>query len=189
LLAAALLWLPQVLSAASNDPASAGSVEQSKKSREGDTTLSVQTERLKYGCFYAREVSNWDALNRNYLIAYAPSKSRAYLVYFSPPSFELRSASIIGFEGRERICGKPGERLVVGSGIGRGPGMNYTIIDVWHLDKVRVEQLLENKKARDSAVAVPAGESPGAEVETDIKAVGDKAEKTDTDSTQMPDAD
>jgi hypothetical protein len=186
LLAAALLWLPQVLSAASNDPASKESVAQSTTPQEGDTTLSVETERLKYGCFYAREVSNWDALNRNYLIAYAPTKSRAYLVYFSPPSSELRSASTIGFEGRERICGKPGERLVVGSGIGRGHGMDYIIMDVWHLDKVRVEQLLENKKSRDSAVAVPAGKSPGAELETDIRTGGDKAI---TDSTQAPEAD
>jgi hypothetical protein len=186
LLSAALLWLPQVLSAASNDSASAESVAQSKKSQEGDTSLLVETKGLKPGCFYAREVINWDVLNRNYLIAYAPSKSRAYLVYFSPPSFEIRSVSTVGFEGRDRICGKTGERLVVGSGIGSGTGMDYIIMDVWRLDTVRVEQLLENKKGRDSDVAVPAGESPGAEVETDIRTGGDKAI---TDSTQAPEAD
>lgn len=148
----------------------AGEPDNDTKSRDN---LPVDTDGLKSGCFYAREVSNWDVLNRNYLIAYAPNKSRAYLVSFSPPSFELRSAATIGFEGGDRICGRPGDRLV----IGRSRGMNYSIMDVWRLDSATVERLQENKKARDSGAVAPAVESPGAKIETDIKTGGNNTQE------------
>jgi hypothetical protein len=125
----------------------------------------IDTGGLKPGCFYARELSNWDVLNREYLIAYAPSKNRAYLVRFSPPSFDVRSAAIIGFEGGDRICGRPGERLIVG----RSRGMGHMIMDVWRLDGITVDRLMEKKKTRETGAVEPAAESPGAKIETDIK--------------------
>ena len=135
----------------------------------------VDTGGLKSGCFYVRELSNWDVLNREYLIAYAPSKSRAYLVRFSPPSFEVRSASTIGFEGGDRICGRPGDRLIVG----RSRGMGHMIMDVWRLDGMTVDRLLEKKKTRETGEVEPAAESPGAKVETDIKGEGAPDKKED----------
>jgi len=129
-----------------------------------DYDLPIDTGGLKTGCFYARDVNNWQGLNREYLIVYAPSKSRPYLVRISPPSIDLRSAYTIGFEGRDRICGKPGERLVMA----RAAARNFTILDVWRLDADTNARLVESKKARDSGAIDPAA-SPGAEVETDIK--------------------
>ena len=148
----------------------AGVPDSDTKSRDN---LPVDTDGLKSGCFYAREVSNWDVLNRNYLMVYAPNKSRAYLVTFSPPSFEVRFAATIGFEGGERICGRPGDRLI----IGRSSTTSYAIMDVWRLDSATVERLQENKKARDSGEVAPAVESPGAKIETDIKTDGNNTEE------------
>jgi hypothetical protein len=145
--------------------------EDSELDAKFDQTL--DTGGLKPGCFYAREVGNWDVLNREYLIVYAPSKSRPYLVRFSPPSFDVRSASTIGFDGRDRICGKTGERLVVG----RSRGMGYMIMDVWRLDGVTVDRLLEKKKTRETGEVEPAAESPGAKVETDIKGEGEQVQE------------
>ena len=125
----------------------------------------INTTGLKAGCFYPREVANFDPLNREYLIVYAPNKRRAYLVAISPPSPELRGATALGFEGRDRICGKAGERMVTGRGMGRG----YSVMDVWKLDEATVDQMLANKKARDKPDVKPAAESPGAEVETDVQ--------------------
>jgi hypothetical protein len=142
----------------------------------------IDTGGLKSGCFYAREVTNWDVLNREYLIAYAPSKTRAYLVRFSPPSFEVRSAPTIGFEGGERICGRPGDRLVVG----RSRGMGHMIMDVWRLDDISVDRLLEKKKIRETGEVEPAKESPGAKVEIDIKGNG---EPDKNEGAVTPDAD
>jgi hypothetical protein len=133
----------------------------------------IDTGGLKSGCFYARELSNWDVLNREYLIVFAPSKSRAYLVHFSPPSFDVRSASTIGFEGGDRICGRPGERLIVG----RSRGMGHMIMDVWRLDGITVDRLLEKKKTRETGEVEPAAESPGAKVETDIKGEGKQVQE------------
>jgi len=127
----------------------------------------IDTEGLKPGCFYSREVNNWDELNREYLIVYAPSKNRAYLVNIAPPSMELRGAATIGFAGRDQICGKAGERLVVG----RGPavGRDSSVMNVWRLPAEQVEKMLENKKLRESPKVEPAAESPGAEIETDVQ--------------------
>jgi len=123
----------------------------------------IDTAGFKPGCFYAREVNNWEALNREYLLVYAPNKSRAYLMRFAPPSPEVRNAVTIGFGGRSRICGKTGERLVVGRG--GGPGREYTINNVWRLDSDAVDTLTDSPE--DKAVQ-PAAESPGAEVEADL---------------------
>jgi len=130
----------------------------------------VDTNGLKTGCFYPSDVSNWDALNPNYLIVYAPNKNRAFLVNIAPSSPELRNAISVGFEGRDRICGKPGERLVTG----RSVGNTYTILDVWKLDSDAVERLQDNKKQRESGVVEPSKDPPGAKVETYIKPNEDK---------------
>ena len=127
---------------------------------------SISTEGMKSGCFYVREVNDWEALNRVNLIIYAPNKSRAYLVTISSPAVSLRSSSNIAFTGvRNRICGRPGERLVVGVGTSR----EYAVMDVRRLDKEMLAGLLQNKEAAKGQTIEPADESPGAKVETDIK--------------------
>jgi hypothetical protein len=127
---------------------------------------SISTEGMKPGCFYVREVNDWEPLNRLNLIIYAPNKRRAYLVTISSPAVSLRSSSNIAFTGvRNRICGRPGERLVVGVGTSR----EYAVMDVRRLDKQMLAGLLQNKEAAKGKSIEPADESPGAKVETDIK--------------------
>jgi len=168
LVVAALLCIHCGLTAAADEAGQPDSKAKSDATIAGNPEFAINTGGLKYGCFYARDVSNWEALNTDYLIAYAPNRKRAFLVRFGPPSFELRSAVTIGFEGRDRICGRPGERLIIGTNI-NSARMRYGILDVWQLDAVTVDRLLENRKARGSAKVQPAGASPGAVVETDIK--------------------
>lgn len=134
------------------------------RSTANDQQTNIDTAGFKAGCFYARDVSNFEPLNREYLIVYAPNKRRAYLLNFSPPSVDLRSAQAIAFDGTDRVCGKPGERMLVGRGMGR----TYGVLDVWKIDATTVDRLIENKKARDNPVIEPAPESPGAAVETDV---------------------
>jgi len=190
MIAAAILWMPHGLAIASGAATDAGSASQSSsqvQTKGGSNSLPVSTDGLKSGCFYAREVSNWETLNRDYLIVYAPNKSRSFLVFFSPPSFEIRSAVTIGFEGRDRICGRPGERLV----IGRGAGKSFTIMDVWQLNAAAADRLLENKKSRDTGKVEAGDESPGAELETDIGTAGgaesSDSHRTDEDAVSEPD--
>jgi hypothetical protein len=143
---------------------------QSMEGKEGDeggsSFKSVSTEGMKQGCFYTREVSDWEALNTLNIIVYTGNKTRAYLLTISPPAVALRSSSNIGFTGvRDRVCGRPGERLVIGVGASR----EYTVMDVRRLDEATLEALLQNKQANENKTVEPAEKSPGAEIETDIK--------------------
>ena len=135
--------------------------ESSAQSAEVDTT------GLKNGCFYVRDVRNFEALNRQYLIVFAPNKRRSYLLFIAPPSIELRNAITIGFQGRDRICGRAGERLLTDRS--SGFGLSASILNVWSLDEATVDRLLESKRTRENPEVTPAETSPGAEVETDIK--------------------
>ena len=110
-------------------------------------------------------LSNWDALNREYLIVYAPSKNRPFLVQIAPPSVELRNAITLGFGGRDRICGKAGEHLQIGAGMGR----RYSIMDVKRLDKETALQMKDRLRAREKGTVGPAAESPCAELENVIQ--------------------
>jgi hypothetical protein len=149
---------------AETNSADAGSSEQQTDSSNSKSTT-INTEGLKNGCFYARDASNWDALNREYLIVYAPSKNRPFLVHIAPPSAELRSAITLGFGGRDRICGKAGEHLEIGGGMAR----RYSIMDVKRLDKETALQMKDRLHAREKGAVAPAAESPGAEPETVIQ--------------------
>jgi hypothetical protein len=152
-------------------PGAAESESDSSEAAAGDKSSAqsaeVDTTGLKNGCFFVRDVRNFEALNRQYLIVFAPNKRRSYLVFIAPPSIELRNAITIGFQGRDRICGRTGERLLTdrSSGFGR----SASILNVWSLDEATVDRLLESKRRRENPEVAPAEKSPGAEVETDIK--------------------
>jgi hypothetical protein len=127
---------------------------------------SVSTEGMEPGCFYPREVSDWEELNNVNILIYTGNKTRAYLLTISPPAVSLRDSSNIGFAGvRNRVCGRPGERLLVGVGARR----EYAVMDVRRLDAATLEGLLQNKQANENKSVEPAEKSPGAEIETDIK--------------------
>ncbi|MDP6437379.1 MAG: DUF6491 family protein [Gammaproteobacteria bacterium] len=123
----------------------------------------ISTEGLKTGCFYVRDVNNWVAVNRTQLIIYAPTKRRAYLLTIAPPSASRHFGSTIAFAGRDRICGRPGERLLTGSRLDQ----RHMVMDVRRMDEDAVLAYEATRKARDKDVK--AEESPGAEVETDIE--------------------
>lgn len=90
----------------------------------GGTVGQARTERAPVpapsvtgtsSCFYPRDVRDFRVLDRSNLVLYAPNDSNAYHVRLSPPSTELRFADTIAFHpAGDRICGYPGERLIVG---------------------------------------------------------------------------
>jgi hypothetical protein len=138
---------------------------------------SVSTEGMKQGCFYVRDVNNFDSLNQVNLIVYAPSSTRPYLLTISPPSTALRSASNIAFTGsRGRVCGRAGDSME----IGRGADRPHTIMDVRVLDKEQAEDMLAMHKG--GAAAVPAEASPGAEIEPVSGTAEDAAKGNDEGS-------
>ena len=102
----------------------------------------VPTDGMMQDCFDAREINNFDTLNRVNLIAYGSGNSRAWLLTIAPPSPELRSNVAIQFEVAGKVCGRAGERLI----LGRSANRNYAIIDVRRLEADQLTRLLEEYK-------------------------------------------
>jgi hypothetical protein len=100
---------------------------------------SVAEASDRSGCFYWRQVTDFDPLDRSNLIVYAPGKASAYRVSISPPSRSLPSANHIAFSSRSnRICGHAGERLLIGSSTELG----FSVTQVYPLSKTDLQALL-----------------------------------------------
>jgi hypothetical protein len=125
--------------------------------------------KSKQGCFFTRDASDFDVLDKSNLIVYAPTKSRAYHVRIAPPSNELRFANGLLFEGRDnRICGYAGESV---SFRGSEAGRRYSITNVWQLDASAREQLLDAYKTGAGKKMPEAKESDGAEIERNLTGI------------------
>ena len=99
------------------------------------------------GCFYRRQVTDFDPLDRSNLIVYAPGRGSAYRVSISPPSRALPSANHIAFSSRSnRICGHAGDRLL----IGLGAELGFSVTQVHPLSKTALQALLG--EGEDSAI-------------------------------------
>jgi hypothetical protein len=126
----------------------------------------VQGGESKQACFYARDASNFDVLDRSNFVVYAPTKSHAFHVRIAPPASELRFANGLAFEGRSnRICGYAGETVAFG---GSGMGRRYSITNVRRLDAAALEYLLDTYPSGDSKKLPEPKDSEGADVERDL---------------------
>ncbi len=133
---------------------------------DSDSSQQAEAASGRSGCFYSGQVSNWTVLDRSNLIVYAPRESNAFQVMISPPSMELRSASELAFDSRSsRICGRAGERLIVGRS--RNP-RRHSIMNVKYLDERDLQRVLENYGKLPTGEVAESGESPAAEIERDL---------------------
>jgi hypothetical protein len=126
----------------------------------------VKAGQAKHGCFYARQANDFDVLDKQNFIVYAPTKSKAYRVRIARPSNELRFAEGIAFEGRDgRVCGHAGETVALRRGRG---GQRYSITDVWRLDEAQVEQLIDQYKSPADGQKLEPQDTEGADIERDL---------------------
>lgn len=101
----------------------------------------VDTAGLRRDCFRVRDARDFEVLNRVNLIVYGPGNNRAWLVEIAPPSVNLRNSTAVVFETGgtgNRICGRAGDRLIVG----RGSGQRSGIVDVRRLEQADLERIL-----------------------------------------------
>ena len=128
------------------------------------STQPIRIEGLRADCFYTRQVTNWESLNKVNLLVYE-SGNRIYLVEIATPSTALRSSTNIAFRGSGgRVCGRAGDRLIVGLDRGR----DFAVVGVRRLPRETADLLIENKRQRDNPEPVMPQESPGAEVVRDV---------------------
>ena len=84
-------------------------------------------------CFYQQRVDNFEVLNDSNMLVF-DGRRRVYHVEVSPPSMDLRHAYGIQFSSTTgRVCGNPGERLLVRNGsFSRFP---LSVTGVYRLDE------------------------------------------------------
>jgi len=116
----------------------------------------------KNECVFSRTIYDFKPLDRNKMIIWAPTRSKAYLVELSMPMPELKFANRIAFVDRNHdgmLCGYGMDRIVVADS---SPGFRTpaTIMSMQRLDDAALAQLeqqydvrLTRKKAPEQAGA------------------------------------
>ncbi len=117
----------------------------------------------KNDCVFVRSIYDFKALDRNNLVIWAPSRSKAYLVELAMPLPELRFASRLALVDRNHdgmLCGYGMDRIVVANS---SFAMPSTILGMTRLDAAGIAQLEEKydvrltRKKADKTVQETAG--------------------------------
>ena len=127
------------------------------------TASTDNTSRVnKNECVFSRTIYDFKPLDRNKMIIWAPTRSRAYLVELSMPMPELKFANQIAFVDRNHdgmLCGYGMDRIVVPDSGFRTPA---TIMSMQRLDDAALAQLEQQYDVRLTRKKTP--EQPGAAV-------------------------
>jgi len=113
-------------------------------------------------CVFARTINNFKVLDRDKMIIWAPTRSKAYLVELSMPMPELKFANTIAFVDRNHdgmLCGYGMDRIVA---VDSGPGFRTpaTVMGMKRLDDAalaQLEQQYDVRLTRKKVAAAPAG--------------------------------
>jgi hypothetical protein len=116
----------------------------------------------KNECVFARTINDFKVLDRNKMIIWAPTRSRAYLVELSMPMPELKFANTIAFVDRNHdgmLCGYGMDRIVA---VDSGPGFRTpaTVMGMKRLndtDLAQLEQQYDVRLTRKKVAEAPAG--------------------------------
>ncbi len=99
-------------------------------------------------CTFFSTLYDWQALDDQNLVVWAPSKREAYHVYLSMPSPDMRMANTLAFvDGNRdgRLCGFGMDAIVAGDG---AFARKSTINAMKHLDEAGIAQLEEKYKTK-----------------------------------------
>ena len=113
-------------------------------------------------CVFARTIYDFKVLDRNKMIIWAPTRSKAYLVELSMPMPELKFANTIAFVDRNHdgmLCGYGMDRIVVADS---SPGFRTpaTVMGMKRLndaDLAQLEQQYDVRLTRKKVAEAPAG--------------------------------
>ena len=116
----------------------------------GASAHAAATRASKNDCVFTRSIYDFKALDRNNLVIWAPSRSKAYLVELSMPLPEIKFANRLAFVDRNHdgmLCGYGMDRIVVAdsSAAFRTPS---TILGMTRLDDAGIAQLEEKYDVR-----------------------------------------
>ena len=107
----------------------------------------VATDKARTGkndCVFARTINDFKVLDRDKMIIWAPTRSKAYLVELSMPMPELKFANRIAVVDRNHdgmLCGYGMDRIVVADSSAAGFRTPATIMGMKRLDDTDLAQL------------------------------------------------
>ena len=111
-------------------------------------------------CVFARTIYDWNAIDDETLIIYAPTRHDPYLVKLWRPVFGLRSEFSLGIEDADndgRFCSFSRDSIIVRSPAGRPE--SYSLRTMQRLEEAQAKALLEGSKSRkkngEPAVTMP----------------------------------
>jgi hypothetical protein len=113
-------------------------------------------------CVFARTINDFKILDRDKMIIWAPTRSKAYLVELSMPMPELKFANTIAVVDRNHdgmLCGYGMDRIVA---VDSSPGFRTpaTVLGMKRLsdtDLTQLEQQYDVRLTRKKAAEAPAG--------------------------------
>src|SRR5688572_12458813 len=118
-------------------------------SATAQATAATNTTRASNNdCVFVRSIYDFKALDRNNLVIWAPSRSKAYLVELAMPLPELRFANRLALVDRNHdgmLCGYGMDRIVVADSSFALPS---TILGMTRLDSEGIAQLEQKYDVR-----------------------------------------
>ncbi len=127
----------------------AGCATDAAQQKQNDRILAQQETMDGSACFKVKDVDSWRVLNEHFLIVYAPTINRPWLVQLAQRCGNLRSGSIVAFSGtlhERQVCAKETELLLGNVGC--------SISAIYPMTKQQSIDLIEkNNKAREEREA------------------------------------
>jgi hypothetical protein len=129
----------------------------------------VATDKARTGkndCVFASTINDFKVLDRNKMVIWAPTRSKAYLVELSMPLPELKFANRIAVVDRNHdgmLCGYGMDRIIVADSSAAGFRTPATIMGMKRLDDAELAQLEQQydvRLTRKKVAEAPSGSAP-----------------------------
>ena len=117
-------------------------------------------------CVFSRSIHDFKVLDRNKLVIWAPTRSRAYLVELSMPLPELKFANSIAVVDRNHdgmLCGYGMDRIIVADSSAAGFRTPSTILGMKRLDDAALAQLEQQYDVRLTRKKAPPQQTSSAQ--------------------------
>lgn len=112
-------------------------------------------------CVFARNIDNWNALDDETLIIYAPTRHQPYLVKLWTPVFGLKSELDIGVQDADndgQLCDYGRDSIIVRSPAGHPE--RYKVRTLTRLDEAQAQAMLDSSKQKKNKSGEPAATLP-----------------------------
>jgi hypothetical protein len=131
------------------------------------TAASKPAEPKGGDCVFARNIDNWNALDDETLLIYAPTRHQPYLLKLWTPVFGLKSEFSIGVQDADndgQLCDYGRDSIIVRSPAGHPE--RYKVRTLTRIDEAQAQAMLDSSKQKKNKGGEPAATLPA---QSDVK--------------------